>query len=126
MLSSTKLSFFRDSEAQQFNTALHKRRHIFIQHQLRFVVLHGQTVQLPGFFDFNIATGGLPLVAPRTPCNSMKTFPGRVAGTIMKFGGQFNYIQLDRGYGAYEQAIEALGKKQCRQRIRRPGEWHGV
>jgi hypothetical protein len=28
----------------------------------------------------------------------------------MKFGGQWNYIQLNRGYGAYEQAIESLGK----------------
>jgi len=28
----------------------------------------------------------------------------------MKYGGQFNYIQLNRGYGAYEQANESLGK----------------
>ena len=27
----------------------------------------------------------------------------------MRFGGQFTYIQLNVGYGAYQQAIEALG-----------------
>ena len=111
VLSSTKFSYFRDDEAQQFNTALQQTPTLFL-YNVNFgsVILKGQPVQLPGFFDFNIGTGGLPFGGPQNTFQANEDLSWSRGRHNLKFGGEFNYIQLDRGYGAYEQAIEALGK----------------
>ena len=66
LLSVTKLSFFRDDEADQYNLALDQNPTLFLTAaNSGAVILNGQPVQLPGFYDFNVATGGLPFGGPQ-------------------------------------------------------------
>jgi hypothetical protein len=110
LLSVTKLSFFRDDEADQYNLALDQNPTLFLTAaNSGAVILNGQPVQLPGFYDFNVATGGLPFGGPQDTTQINEDLSWTHGKHNMKFGGQYNYIQMNRGYGAYNQAIEALG-----------------
>ena len=111
LLSSTKLSFFRDNVSQQYNVALQQTPTLFLYNvNSGSVSIKGQPLQLPGFFDSNTATGGLPFGGPQNTIQINQDLSWTHGRHTMKYGGQFNYIQLNRGYGAYEQAIESLGK----------------
>ena len=111
VLSSTKLSFFRDTTAEQYNVALTQTPILFLYNiNAGAVSVHGEPVQLPGFFDFNIGTGGLPFGGPQNSLQINEDLSWSRGRHNLKFGGQFNYIQLNRGYGAYEQGYESLGK----------------
>jgi outer membrane receptor protein involved in Fe transport len=111
LLSSTKLSFFRDTTANQFNVALQQTPTLFLYNvNSGAVVIKGQPVQLPGFYDFNTATGGLPFGGPQNTIQINEDFSWTRGRHTLKYGGQYNYIQLNRGYGAFEQANESLGK----------------
>jgi hypothetical protein len=111
LLSSTKLSFFRDSAANQFNLALQQTPTLFLYNiNSGAVIINGQPLQLPGFYDFNTATGGLPFGGPQNTIQINEDLSWIRGRHTMKYGGQYNYIQLNRGYGAYEQANESLGK----------------
>jgi hypothetical protein len=110
LLSVTKLSFFRDDEAYQYNQALDQNPTLFLTAaNSGAVILNGQPVQFPGFYDFNVATGGLPFGGPQDTTQINEDISWTHGKHNMKFGGQYNYIQMNRGYGAYNQAIEALG-----------------
>jgi len=110
-LSSTKLSFFRDNVANQYNTALQQSPTMFLWNaNSGATIVNGQPLQLPGFYDFNTATGGLPFGGPQNTIQINEDLSWTHGKHTMKYGGQFNYIQLNRGYGAYEQANESLGK----------------
>lgn len=110
LLSVTKLSFFREFEAQQYNTALDQSPTLFLEAaNSGAVILNGEPVQLPGFFDYNTGTGGLPYGGPQDTIQINEDFSWSRGKHIIKYGGQYNYIQMNRGYGAYNQAIEALG-----------------
>jgi outer membrane receptor protein involved in Fe transport len=110
LLSVTKVSFFRDDEAYQYNTALDQNPTLFLDAaDSGAVILNGQPVQLPGFYDYNTGTGGLPFGGPQDTFQVNEDLSWSHGKHTMKYGGQYNYIQLNRGYGAYNQAIEALG-----------------
>jgi hypothetical protein len=110
LLSVTKLSFFRDDAANQYNTALDQNPTLFLDAANSGVVsLNGQPVQFPGFYDFNVGTGGLPFGGPQDTTQINEDLSWTHGKHNMKFGGQYNYIQMNRGYGAYNQAIEAFG-----------------
>jgi outer membrane receptor protein involved in Fe transport len=110
LLSVTKLSFFREDEANQYNTALDQTPTLFLDAaNSGSVIVNGQPVQLPGFYDYNVATGGLPFGGPQNTIQIDEDLSWIHSKHTMKYGGQYNYIQLNRGYGAYNQAIEAFG-----------------
>jgi outer membrane receptor protein involved in Fe transport len=110
LLAVTKLSFFRDDEAEQYNTALDQNPTLFLTAaNSGSTILNGEPVQLPGFFDYNVATGGLPFGGPQNTIQLNEDISWTHGKHSMKFGGQYNYIQLNRGYGAYNQALEAFG-----------------
>ena len=107
LLSTTKLSFFRDDEAQQYNTALQETPTLFLYSN---ATINGQFVQLPGFSDFSTGTGGLPYGGPQNTLQFNEDVSWTRGRHNIRFGGQYNYIQLNRGYGAYAQAVEQIGK----------------
>jgi len=110
LLSSTKLSFFRDDEANQYNTALDQNPTLFLTAaNSGSVIVNGEPVQLPGFYDYNTATGGLPFGGPQNTLQVNEDLSWSHGKHNMRYGGQYNYIQLNRGYGAYNQALEAFG-----------------
>jgi outer membrane receptor protein involved in Fe transport len=111
LLSATKVSFFRDDEAYQYNAALQQTPQLLIFNvPSGSATVNGQPVQFPGFFDSNSATGGLPYGGPQNTLQIGEDFSWTHGKHNMKYGGQFNYIQLDRGYGAYAQASDSFGK----------------
>jgi outer membrane receptor protein involved in Fe transport len=107
VLSTTKISFFRDDVAQQYNTALQETPTLYLA--TANATINGQFVQLPGFFDFNTGTGGLPFGGPQNTLQINQDVSWTKGKHNMRFGGQYNYIQLNRGFGAYAQAVEQLG-----------------
>ena len=107
LLSTTKLSYFRDDVAQQYNTALQETPTLFLFNNATIL---GQSVNLPGFFPFTTGTGGLPFGGPQNTFQFNEDFSWTRGKHNMRYGGQYNYIQMNRGYGAYAQANEQLGK----------------
>jgi outer membrane receptor protein involved in Fe transport len=111
VLSTTRLSFFRDDEAYQFNTSLQNTPELILWNiNLGSVTIAGQPVQFPGLFAQNTGSGGLPFGGPQNTIQINEDVSWLRGKHNMRYGGQVNYIQLNRGYGAYAQAVESLGK----------------
>src|SRR5260370_1330107 len=111
LLSTTKLSYFRDDEAQNYNTALQETPTLLIYNiPSGSATINGQPIQFPGFFDFNSATGGLPFGGPQNTIQIEQYLSWTHGRHHMRYGGQFNYIQLDPRVGAYAHEIYSLGK----------------
>lgn len=106
LLSNTKLSYFRDDVSQQYNTALQETPTLFLFNNATIL---GQSVNLPGFSPFTTGTGGLPFGGPQNTFQINEDLSWTRGKHNLRFGGQYNYIQLDRGFGAYAQANEQIG-----------------
>jgi Carboxypeptidase regulatory-like domain len=107
LLSNTKLSFFRDITADQYDLSLQNTPTLYLYNN---ATLGGQPVQLPGFSDFTTGTGGLPYGGPQNSLQVNQDLSWTKGRHTMNYGGQLNYIQVNRGFGAYAQAVEQLGK----------------
>jgi outer membrane receptor protein involved in Fe transport len=111
LLSATRLSYFRDDEAENYNTSLQSTPELILWNiNLGSVTIAGQPVQFPGLFAQNTGSGGLPYGGPQNTIQINEDLSWLHGKHNMRYGGQVNYIQLDRGYGAYAQAVESLGK----------------
>jgi hypothetical protein len=106
VLSNTRVSFFRDNVATPYNTALTNTPTLFLFNAASF---NNQPITLPGFFDEFTGTGGLPFGGPQNSLQFNEDVSWIRGNHTMRFGGQFNYIQLNRAFGAYAQANEQLG-----------------
>jgi outer membrane receptor protein involved in Fe transport len=111
LLSTTKLSYFRDDEAFNYNTSLQNTPELILYNiNLGSVTIAGQPVQFPGLFAQNTGSGGVPFGGPQNTIQIGEDLSWLHGKHNMRYGGQVNYIQLDRGFGAYAQAVESLGK----------------
>jgi outer membrane receptor protein involved in Fe transport len=110
VLSSTKLSFFRDASAYQYDKSLQDTPTLFLYNNAS---INGQPILLPGFFDATTGSGGLPYGGPQNSVQINEDFSWTKGKHTMKYGGQFNYIQLNRGFGAYAQAVEQIGQNRA-------------
>jgi hypothetical protein len=106
LLSNTRLSFFRDDVAEPYNTALTNTPTLFLYNA---ATLNGQPINMPGFFDAFTGTGGLPFGGPQNSAQINEDLAYTHGNHTMRFGGQVNYIQLNRAFGAYAQGNEQLG-----------------
>ncbi len=106
VLSSTKLSFNRVNNSDSYNTALQNTPTLYL---FSSATLASTAVQLPGFFDNQTGTGGLPFGGPENAIQGNEDLSWSRGRHTMRFGGQFNYQQMNRGYGAYAQAVEKMG-----------------
>jgi outer membrane receptor protein involved in Fe transport len=106
VLSSTKLSFNRVANSNSFNTALQNTPTLFL---FNSATLASHAVQLPGFYDNQTGAGGLPYGGPENAIQGNEDLSWVHARHTMRFGGQMNYQQMNRGYGAYAQAVEKMG-----------------
>ncbi len=110
LLSSTKLSYDRDFEAQAFNASLQSSPTLFLSNG---ATIGGIPVQFPGFYDEFTGTGGLPYGGPQNVFQPTEDLAWTKGSHTFRFGGQFNYIQINRAYAAYGQAVEQLGKNEA-------------
>jgi outer membrane receptor protein involved in Fe transport len=106
LLSTTKLSFFRDDGAFSYNTALQETPTLFLFNN---ATINGPSVQLPGFYDFTTGTGGLPFGGPQNTLQVGEDVSWTRGRHNIRYGGEYTYIQLNRGFAAYAQAVEQLG-----------------
>ena len=106
VFSSTKLSFNRVNNSDSYNTALQNTPTLFLYSSAN---LANTAVQLPGFFDNQTGTGGLPYGGPENSIQGNEDLNWVRGRHTMRFGGQVNYQQMNRGYGAYAQAVEKMG-----------------
>jgi outer membrane receptor protein involved in Fe transport len=109
ILSSTKLSFFRDAVANQYTTALQTTPTLF---PYSGATVAGVPLNFPGFYPSTPSLGGLPYGGPQNSLQVGEDLSWTKGKHVMRYGGQFNYTQLNRGYGAYAQATEQVGKSQ--------------
>jgi hypothetical protein len=106
LVSNSKFSFTRNSVDQSFNTALQNSPTLYFKSGAVFA---GIQAQLPGFFDINEGTGGLPAAGPQNTSQINQDFDWTRGRHSFKFGAQLFYIQNNITYGAYGQAVEGLG-----------------
>ncbi len=106
VLSNTRISFFRDNVNTPYNTALTNTPTLFLFNAASF---NNQPISLPGFFDEFTGTGGLPFGGPQNSLQFNEDVSWVKGNHTMRFGGQLNYVQLNRAFGAYAQANEQLG-----------------
>ena len=105
-LSSTKLSYSRIQASDTYNTTLQNTPTLYLTNS---AAIGSNAVQLPGFFDNQTGTGGLPYGGPQNITQINQDLSWVKGAHTIKMGGQLNYQQMNRAYGAYAQAIEELG-----------------
>jgi len=93
VLSSTKLSFNRVNQQHllQHGAPEHSTLYLFSSATLR---RHCRAV--PGFYDNQTGTGGLPYGGPENSIQGNEDLSWSRARHTMRFGGQFNYQQMNR------------------------------
>ena len=106
LVSSTKFSFTRNSADDSGNAALFNTPTLYFKSSAAFV---GIQAQLPGFFDLNEGTGGLPSGGPQNTAQINQDFNLSRGHHNITFGTQLFYIQNNISYGAYAQAVEGIG-----------------
>ena len=100
---STKLSFSRFNAPLTYNTNLQNTPTLIVSTNAQ---LPGTStfIQLPGFYDFNPANGGLPFGGPQNTIQINQDLTWQKGKHHMQFGAQIFYIQANNAYGAYAQA----------------------
>jgi outer membrane receptor protein involved in Fe transport len=106
LLSTTRIGFSRDVRQDQYNTVLHDTPTLFLYNGAS---LGGQPVTLPGFYNNFTGTGGLPYGGPQNTVQAFEDVAWSKGSHTIRFGGQYDYIQMNKSYGAYAQAVEQLG-----------------
>ena len=108
LLTTTKLSFSRFNTFFSYDTSLQETPTLVVSPNAQ-VPGTNTFIQLPGFYDFNPANGGLPFGGPQNTIQWNQDLNWTKGKHSMQYGGQVLYIQSNQAYGAYAQANEQLG-----------------
>ncbi len=106
LLSNTRLSYNRDTVASTYDSALQNTPTLFLYNGASY---NNQPINLPGFFDATTGVGGLPFGGPQNTIQAYEDLAWTKGAHTIRFGGQFNYIQLNKAFGAYAQGVQQLG-----------------
>jgi hypothetical protein len=109
---STKLSFSRFNAPLTYNTSLQNTPVLIVSANAQLPTT-STFIQLPGFYDFNPANGGLPFGGPQNTVQINQDLMWQKGKHSIQFGGQIVYIQANNAYGAYAQANEQLGNNRA-------------
>jgi hypothetical protein len=108
-LSSSKVSFSRLNVLREtYNTALQNTPSLMLT-GFATDPATGLLIQLPGLENVAPGLGGLPFGGPQNTLQLEEDLALTKGNHSPHFGGQFTYIQLNKSYGAYAQAVEQLG-----------------
>lgn len=106
LLSNTRIGFSRDTTANTYNTALADTPTLFLYNGASLL---GQQLLMPGFYPNFTSVGGLPYGGPQNTVQLFQDFAWSKGTHTIRYGGQYDYIQLNKAYGAYAQAVQQLG-----------------
>ncbi len=104
IVSNTKLSFSRFNAPLTYDTSLQNTPTLFVSVNAQLPTT-STFIQLPGFYNFNPANGGLPFGGPQNTSQINQDFNVQKGRHSMRFGAQLVYIQSNNAYGAYAQAF---------------------
>jgi len=104
----TKLSFSRFNAPLTYNTSLQNTPVLIVSTNAQLPTT-STFIQLPGFYDFNPAEGGLPFGGPQNTIQINQDLMWQKGKHSMQYGGQIIYIQANNAYGAYAQATQQVG-----------------
>ncbi len=111
LLNNTKLSFSRFNDATSYNAAYQSVPNLMFYPGSD--PLTGAAISMPGLENENApGLGGVPVGGPQNTIQFEHDLSWTKGKHNMRFGGQYTYIQLNYGYGAYAQAVEQLGGSQ--------------
>ncbi|MGA9393103.1 MAG: TonB-dependent receptor, partial [Candidatus Sulfotelmatobacter sp.] len=111
ILNNTKLSFARYNDGTSYNTAYQSVPNLMFYPGAD--PLTGAAISTPGLENSNSpGTGGLPAGGPQNTIQFENDLSWTKGKHNVRVGGQYTYIQLNYGYGAYAQAVEQLGGSQ--------------
>jgi hypothetical protein len=105
---STKLSFSRFNAPLIYNTSLQNTPTLIVSTNAQLPTT-STFIQLPGFYDFNPANGGLPFGGPQNTVQINQDLNVQKGKHSMQFGAQIVYVQANNAFGAYAQASEQIG-----------------
>jgi hypothetical protein len=106
LLSNTRATFTRDVRVNQFDSALSNTPTLFLFNNATF---NAQPIAFPGFYNATTGVGGLPYGGPQNTIQVFQDFAWTKGRHTMRYGGQWDNIQLNKAYGAYAQAVEQIG-----------------
>ena len=112
LLNNVKVSFTRFNVASAYDNTLTNTPNLFLQNGEQPQSMDPATnnlIQLPGLQNSTDGNGGLPFGGPQNTLQVEEDLAWTKGRHTMRFGGEFTYIQLNYAYGAYQQAVEALG-----------------
>ena len=111
LLNNTKLSFARYNIGTSYNAAYQNVPNLMFYPGSD--PLTNASISMPGLENANApGSGGLPAGGPQNTIQFEHDLSWTKGKHNMRFGGQYTYIQLNYGYGAYAQAVEQLGGSQ--------------
>ena len=108
LVSTTKLSFSRFNAPVTYDTKLQNVPTLIVSVNAQLPKT-STFIQLPGFYDFNPANGGLPFGGPQNTIQINQDLNVQKGKHSIQFGGQYLYLQANNAYGAYAQATEQVG-----------------
>ncbi len=108
VFSNTKIGFSRFDVYNSFNTALTSTPNLMLA-GFATDPTTGLNIQLPGLENVAPGLGGLPYGGPQNTTQLEQDLSWIKGKHTMRFGGQYTYIQMNKAYGAYAQAVEQLG-----------------
>ena len=106
LLSNTRIGFSRHTTANTYNTDLADTPTLFLYNGASLL---GQQLTMPGFYPNFTSVGGLPYGGPQNTVQTFEDLAWSKGTHTIRYGGQYDYIQLNKAYGAYAQAVQQLG-----------------
>lgn len=106
LFSNTKLSFTRFNNFNSYDTKQQNVPMLFIG---AGASVNAALIQMPGLVNVAPGLGGLPYGGPQNTIQFEQDLSWTKGRHNLRFGGQFTYIQMNKAYGAYAQAVELAG-----------------
>ena len=107
LYSSSKISFSRLLFQNTYDTASQNVPELLMT--AAPTSIGGIPIQLPGLFAQFAGSGGLPFGGPQNALQLLQDFSWTRGRHTVRFGGLYDYQQINRAFGAYGQGIEQLG-----------------
>ena len=106
VLSNTKASLSRLNTSNTYNKATQNVPMLMFTSN----TANGFSIAFPGLQNLGQpGVGGYPFGGPQNTLQAQEDLSWMKGGHSLRFGGQYTYIQLNKAYGAYAQAVEVLG-----------------
>jgi outer membrane receptor protein involved in Fe transport len=105
-LTNTKISFSRLNFANTYDKAQQNVPELLLASG---ATINNFPVQLPGLFAQFAGAGGLPFGGPQNALQLTHDDTWSKGAHTIRFGGIFDYQQINRAFGAFAQGLELLG-----------------